>query len=59
MKKVIELNEKDIQMVMAKTFNCDPTHVLISVTEECSGYGPFESPVKKVKVIIRQEGSVC
>ena len=59
MKTVFELDEKDIQVLLADKFLCDPTDVLISVTKECEGVGPTEHLVSKVKVIIKKEERLC
>ena len=59
MRKIIELDEADIKKVIAKKFGCGPGQVLISVTEEYSGYDPTENKVHKVKITIKKEESVC
>ena len=59
MKKVIKLDEKDIQQVMAEKFGCDPTHVFIAVNEQPAGYASSQLTIKKVEIIIHQEEHVC
>ena len=59
MKKVIELDEKDIRSILAEKFNCDPCHVAITVVKDWAGHGPTEHEIHTIKAIIKQEVPLC
>ena len=59
MKKLIVLDEKDIQKVLAEKFNCDPCHVSITAEKSWAGHGPTEHEIHTIKATIRQEETLC
>lgn len=59
MKKYIELDEMDIQQIIAEKFDCDLKDVQVEVVAGYSGYGPTESRTHKVKITVKQEVPVC
>lgn len=59
MKKYIELDEVDIQKIIAEKFGCLPSHVKVEAIEGYAGYGPTEHKTHKVKITIKQEEPLC
>lgn len=59
MKKFIELDEMDIQQIIAEKFGCVPKDVQVEVVAGYSGYGPTESKTHKVKITVKQEVPLC
>ena len=56
MKAIIELNEKDMEGIIAAHFNVEKEKVSVSVREECSGYGLGEHIVFVPTCTVEKEG---
>ena len=52
MKEQIILDKEDIQKIIAKEFSVSPDNVLVSIVENCYGYGAGEHYENEVEVTI-------